>query len=178
MGRHGYGAWEKIRDDPDLGLQDKFFLEEHRVDKKAERERLDDRNAKSPGAVHLVRRADYLISVLKSKYVDDPVAKRAVENHHRNNKKQQAEKAGNVGSPAPGPGSHRKAHRDSEKPRHRPSQGHRDSSERFGTPRADSRHGHNRHDSERRHRDEHGHSSLHNRHGSEHRRNENPAGAS
>ncbi|KAL6243123.1 ATP-dependent DNA helicase Hrp3 [Rhinocladiella similis] len=182
ISRHGYGAWEKIRDDPDLGLKDKFFLEEHRVDKKAERERLDAKNAKSPGAVHLVRRADYLISVLKSKYGDDPAAKRAVENHHRNNKKLQAERAAQIGSPVPG--SHRKTHRDSEKPRHRPSQAHRDSSERYGTPRADSRHGHGRHDGERRderdrrHRDDHGHGSHHNRHGSEHRRSENPAGGS
>lgn len=176
IARHGYGAWEKIRDDPDLGLTDKFFLEEHRVDKKAERERLDDKNAKSPGAVHLVRRADYLISVLKSKYVDDPAAKRAVENHHRNNKKHQMEKA--AGSPAPP--AHRKIHRESEKPRHRAiSQTHRESSERYGTPKSENRHGHGKHDSEskdhkeRKHRDDHGHGSHH-RHGSDHRRSENP----
>ena len=66
IARHGYGAWERIRDDSDLALADKFFLEEHRVDKKAEREKGEQKNAKSPGAVHLVRRADYLLSVLKS----------------------------------------------------------------------------------------------------------------
>ncbi|KAI1616167.1 chromodomain-helicase-DNA-binding protein 1 [Exophiala viscosa] len=180
IARHGYGAWEKIRDDPDLGLQDKFFLEEHRVDKKAERERLDDKNAKSPGAVHLVRRADYLISVLKSKYVDDPAAKRAVENHHRNNKKNMADRSSAADSPAPG--SHRKTPRESEKPRHRPSQAHRDSSERYGTPRSDSRQGHIRHDRDsrddrdRKHRDDHSHVPHHNRHSSDHRRSDNPAG--
>ncbi len=41
--RHGYGAWVQIRDDPDLGLKEKFFLEEHRVDKKEER-----KGSKSP----------------------------------------------------------------------------------------------------------------------------------
>ncbi|KHJ33038.1 putative chromodomain helicase [Erysiphe necator] len=85
--RHGYGAWVQIRDDPDLGLGDKFFLEEHRVDKKEERIKGDEKVAKAPGAVHLVRRADYLLSVLKAKYYDNQAAKRAVENHHRNNKK-------------------------------------------------------------------------------------------
>ncbi|RKF55985.1 Chromodomain helicase hrp3 [Erysiphe neolycopersici] len=85
--RHGYGAWVQIRDDPDLDLGDKFFLEEHRVDKKEERIKGDEKVAKAPGAVHLVRRADYLLSVLKATYYDNQAAKRAVENHHRNNKK-------------------------------------------------------------------------------------------
>ena len=87
--KHGYGAWVQIRDDPDLGLGDKFFLEEHRVGKKEERTKNEEKDAKSPGAVHLVRRADYLISVLKAKLRgdEDPTARRALENHHRNNKK-------------------------------------------------------------------------------------------
>lgn len=107
--RHGYGAWVPIRDDPDLGLGDKFFLEEHRVEKKDQRMKGQASTAKSPGAVHLVRRADYLISVLKAKTSDgsDLAAKRAVENHHRNTKKNglQASKASsrptNSASPAP-----------------------------------------------------------------------------
>ncbi|SZE99733.1 unnamed protein product [Blumeria hordei] len=85
--RHGYGAWVQIRDDLDLGLSEKLFLEEHRVDKKEERNKGEERVAKAPGAVHLVRRADYLLSVLKAKHSDNQAAKRAVENHHRNNKK-------------------------------------------------------------------------------------------
>lgn len=85
--RHGYGAWVQIRDDEELGLKEKFFLEEHRVDKKEERNKGEEKVAKAPGAVHLVRRADYLLSVLKAKYSDNQAAKRAVENHHRNNKK-------------------------------------------------------------------------------------------
>ncbi len=68
--RHGYGAWSAIRDDPDLGMSDKLFLEEQRVAKKEERTKADgaaNKMAKSPGAVHLVRRADYLLSVLKER---------------------------------------------------------------------------------------------------------------
>lgn len=87
--RHGYGAWVPIRDDPELGMHDKMFLEEHRVEKKEERNKGANTAAKSPGAVHLVRRADYLLSVLKEKTSGGTnlAAKRAVENHHRNNKK-------------------------------------------------------------------------------------------
>ena len=87
--RHGYGAWVPIRDDPELGLSDKFFLEEHRVEKKDQRMKGEAAGAKSPGAVHLVRRADYLLSVLKAQTSNGTnlAAKRAVENHHRNNKK-------------------------------------------------------------------------------------------
>ncbi|KAH0005184.1 SNF2 family DNA-dependent chromodomain-containing ATPase, partial [Aureobasidium melanogenum] len=67
IAKHGYGAWVAIRDDPDLGMGDKFYLEEHRVGIKEERTKADEKNAKSPGAVHLVRRANYLLSVLKDK---------------------------------------------------------------------------------------------------------------
>jgi chromodomain-helicase-DNA-binding protein 1 len=64
--KHGYGAWAAIRDDPELSMHNKFFLEEHRIDKKEERDK-SEAQAKSPGAVHLVRRADYLLGVLKNK---------------------------------------------------------------------------------------------------------------
>jgi len=64
--KHGYGAWTAIRDDPELAMHNKFFLEEHRVDKKVERGNAEFQ-AKSPGAVHLVRRADYLLGVLKER---------------------------------------------------------------------------------------------------------------
>lgn len=145
IARHGYGAWEKIRDDPELGLSDKLFLEEHRVDKRAERERQEGKNAKSPGAVHLVRRADYLISVLKGKVIGDPAAKKAVENHHRNNKKNSLQGTPNMNgstsySASPVPSSHRKAGRESEKQRQRAlSHGHRESMERHQTPKLEPR---------------------------------------
>ena len=85
--RYGYGGWVQIRDDPELDLNDKFFLEEQRVDKKEKRAKEGTDGVKSPGAVHLVRRSDYLLSVLKAKTSNNLAAKRAVENHHRNNKK-------------------------------------------------------------------------------------------
>ena len=84
--KYGFGAWTQIRDDPELQMQEKFFLEEHRVDKKEERKKGDDKSIQSPGAVHLVRRSEYLLSVLMAKYSDDAAAKKAVENHHRSKK--------------------------------------------------------------------------------------------
>ncbi|OCK85920.1 chromo domain-containing protein 1 [Lepidopterella palustris CBS 459.81] len=124
IARHGYGSWVAIRDDAELGMTDKFFLEEHRVDKKEERSKGEDKNAKSPGAVHLVRRANYLLTVLKEKTGTDPDAKRLIENHHRNNKKhigtsRRPDKSTSVSaSPAPTNGM-RKPARDPEKPRMR-----------------------------------------------------------
>lgn len=115
IARHGYGAWIPIRDDPELGLTDKFYLEEHRVGAKEARNTAGDepKQAKSPGAVHLVRRANYLISVLKDKISNgtNQAAKRALENHHRNNRKHlgsygRTSTPGHAGSP--GPNAHRK----------------------------------------------------------------------
>ncbi|SMR45497.1 unnamed protein product [Zymoseptoria tritici ST99CH_3D1] len=116
IARHGYGAWIPIRDDPDLGLTEKFYLEEHRVGAKEARSTGGDevKQAKSPGAVHLVRRANYLISVLKDKLSNgtNQAAKRALENHHRNNRKHLGQ--GRISTPghagSPGPSGHRKSH--------------------------------------------------------------------
>ncbi|KAB5536493.1 CHD1-like protein [Coniochaeta sp. 2T2.1] len=104
--RYGFGAWAQIRDDPELDMQDKFFLEEHRVDKKEERKKTDNKTIASPGAVHLVRRSEYLLSVLLAKHTSDAAAKKAVENHHRSKKHlmngHRRELGGSVsGSPAP-----------------------------------------------------------------------------
>jgi len=55
---HGFGNWELIQKDERLGLQGKFFLEES---KKGE-----DNGAKPiPNAIHLVRRGDYLLQILR-----------------------------------------------------------------------------------------------------------------
>jgi chromodomain-helicase-DNA-binding protein 1 len=104
--RYGFGAWAQIRDDPELDMQDKFFLEEHRVDKKEERKKTDNKTIASPGAVHLVRRSEYLLSVLLAKHTSDAAAKKAVENHHRSKKHlingHRRDLGGSVsGSPAP-----------------------------------------------------------------------------
>ncbi|KAK2750544.1 hypothetical protein FQN55_002145 [Onygenales sp. PD_40] len=140
IARHGYGAWAQIRDDPDLALADKFFLEEHRVDRKAERINGGKGSTKSPGAVHLVRRADYLLSVLKDKLSNGTsmAAKRAVENHHRNNKKGSLHSRNPTSasvSASPSPSLPRKP-RDSDKVRPRTHR-NRDSVDRPNTPNAD-----------------------------------------
>jgi chromodomain-helicase-DNA-binding protein 1 len=118
IARHGYGAWTAIRDDPELGLGDKFFLEEHRVDKKEERSKGEDKNAKSPGAVHLVRRANYLLTVLKDKAGIDPNAKRQIENHHLNAGRRLDKSSVSEASSPAGHGRKMSA-RDSERPSHR-----------------------------------------------------------
>lgn len=138
IARHGYGAWTQIRDDPDLGLGDKFFLEEHRVERKNERMQAEDKSTKSPGAVHLVRRADYLLSVLKDKASNglSATAKKAVENHHRNNRKQSRGQPSASVSASPAPSISRKV--DRSRPRSH-THGPRDSMERHHTPNHDSR---------------------------------------
>ncbi|KAF9892559.1 hypothetical protein FE257_001668 [Aspergillus nanangensis] len=141
IARHGYGAWMQIRDDTDLELGDKFFLEEHRVERKTERANAEDKSTKSPGAVHLVRRADYLLSVLKDKTTNgaSTIAKRAVDNHHRNIRKGSRPNTNSV-SASPAPSISRKGHREVERSRHRSStHGARDSVERHHTPNRDSR---------------------------------------
>lgn len=165
--RHGYGAWVQIRDDADLALGDKFFLEEHRVEKKEERIKGEEKSVKSPGAVHLVRRADYLLSVLKEKTSGGTnlAAKRAVENHHRNNKKNgmYAKIADNRTSvsASPAPSSARRGHREPEKHRNRNSIERRISNgEQNGhTPRSDIRPkpSEDRKNEERRHHSPHHH---------------------
>ena len=158
--RHGYGAWVQIRDDTDLGLTDKFFLEEHRVDKKEERTKAEEKNAKSPGAVHLVRRANYLLTVLKDKAGVDPNAKRLMENHHRNNKKhhlhsaRRSEKVSSVSaSPAPSIAVRK---RDLD----RPPRPHSTSDNRHGEGRPDIRHDRGSHDRPR-HSDQYRPSEMH-----------------
>lgn len=105
MARHGFGAWVEIRDDPDLDMKDKFFLEEQRVEKKSEQPKTDDKNDKNsirPQAVHAVRRAKYLITVLRSKEGQSAAAK-ALENHHRNTKKLLGGVNSSIGSAASSP---------------------------------------------------------------------------
>jgi chromodomain-helicase-DNA-binding protein 1 len=66
--RHGFGNWDKIRDDPDLGLKDKFFLEDAKKGAEGEKEAKGDgggANKPIPNAIHLVRRGDYLLGILR-----------------------------------------------------------------------------------------------------------------
>ncbi|KAL2836000.1 SNF2 family N-terminal domain-containing protein [Aspergillus pseudoustus] len=155
ISRHGYGAWTQIRDDSDLGLGDKFFLEEHRVERKNERMNAEDKTTKSPGAVHLVRRADYLLSILRDKASNgsNANAKRAVENHHRNTRKANARPQTSASvSASPAPSIQRKGYREQDRARQRShTHGGRESMERHHTPNRDSR-PRSTHEGERRHR--------------------------
>lgn len=80
--KYGYGSWAQIRDDPFLGLTNKIFLNEAQAvgggkSKKTEEppatENVPEKRGKGitgsskkvPGAIHLGRRVDYLISVLR-----------------------------------------------------------------------------------------------------------------
>lgn len=140
--KYGFGAWTQIRDDPELRMHDKFFLEEHRVDKKEERRRGDDKGIQSPGAVHLVRRSEYLLSVLMAKYSNDANAKKAVENHHRSKKLltngiRRGDGSSVSASPAPSMSKKSSQHRDRDRDRDH----HRSysSTNDRGTPRPDKR---------------------------------------
>jgi chromodomain-helicase-DNA-binding protein 1 len=75
--RYGYGAWAQIRDDEDLGLGEKLFLEENQTKKKEERAK--DDKAKSPAPVHLARRADLLLSYLLARQTGAAAAKKAIK---------------------------------------------------------------------------------------------------
>ncbi|KAK4547352.1 hypothetical protein LTR36_001008 [Oleoguttula mirabilis] len=102
MARHGFGSWPEIRDDLELGMGDKLFLEEHRVANKEDRTKGgEEKQPRSPGAVHLVRRANYLLSVLNDKTSNGTniAAKKAIENHHRNNRKHMGQFHGRFGTP-------------------------------------------------------------------------------
>ncbi|KAI1202343.1 CHD1-like protein [Nemania serpens] len=162
--RYGFGAWTQIREDRELGMQDKFFLEEHRIEKKQEREHTELKGAKAPGAVHLVRRAEYLLSVLMSVHSDDANAQKVVENHHRNNKKathgvngHRRQEKGSSLTASPAPQSSKKlSHRERERDRDHESSYTRDhhrsrSTMGEGTSRPDTKRKHSGDVDERRH---------------------------
>lgn len=60
--KYGYGSWTHIRDDPFLNLTDKIYLNDSNVKKEGGKK---PSTKKVPGAIHLGRRVDYLISVMK-----------------------------------------------------------------------------------------------------------------
>jgi chromodomain-helicase-DNA-binding protein 1 len=135
--KYGFGAWTQIQDDPDLDMRGKFFLQEHRVDKKEERKKTDEKGIQSPGAVHLVRRSEYLLSVLLAKYSNDAAAKKAVENHHRSKKfltngHRRSDVGGSI-SASPAPQMVKKSSQSRDRDHHRL---HSNANDR-GTPRSD-----------------------------------------
>ncbi|KAG2015382.1 SNF2-family ATP dependent chromatin remodeling factor snf21 [Coprinopsis cinerea AmutBmut pab1-1] len=64
---YGFGNWEAMQKDPKLGLEGKFFLEEG---KKGE----DSSSRPIPNAIHLVRRGDFLLGILREHVEKLPVA--------------------------------------------------------------------------------------------------------
>lgn len=94
IARHGFGAWADIRDDPELEMSDKLFLEEKRVGAQKELKEKKDKGEKikerKPQATHLVRRINYLLDALKVQLGADisEHARQALENHHRNRRRQ------------------------------------------------------------------------------------------
>ena len=64
--KHGHGAWYALRDDLELGLTDKLFLDENKSEKKVGK--AEGATKDIPGAVHLNRRTDYLINVLREEH--------------------------------------------------------------------------------------------------------------
>lgn len=75
--KYGYGSWTQIRDDPFLGLTNKIFLNDSSSDPVMKKETATNTtntkkgkgvtgsSKKVPGAIHLGRRVDYLISVMR-----------------------------------------------------------------------------------------------------------------
>ena len=72
--KYGYGSWTHIRDDPFLGLSNKIFLNEQQkagtksgsgADVPKKGKGITGSSKKVPGAIHLGRRVDYLISVMR-----------------------------------------------------------------------------------------------------------------
>ncbi|KAG9044866.1 hypothetical protein FS837_007390 [Tulasnella sp. UAMH 9824] len=68
--KHGFGSWEKMQDDPALGLKGKFFLDEDKKNKGDDSQMAESSMPPAnstkpiPNAIHLVRRGDYLLGVL------------------------------------------------------------------------------------------------------------------
>jgi len=151
IAKYGWGSWWEIRDDPELDMKDKCFLEEQRTANKDARKEGGEAEVKArkPTQVHLNRRANYLVSVLKAKASGDLDS---LENHHRNIKKSTIPDGASV------PGMPRRV----DKPRHRTHSNadgrHRHpSAPRVGTP-------HDRH-AQHSHSHKHRPDSSHHHHG-------------
>ncbi|KAK9476757.1 SNF2 family N-terminal domain-containing protein [Lipomyces japonicus] len=103
--KHGYGAWTNIRDDPILSMGDKFFLEEHRIEKKEERVKEEKTGPKMPGPVHLGRRVEYLISLLKEPSGNNAEQDYKAEQRRRKKQVMAKGKASEAASVSPAPSS-------------------------------------------------------------------------
>jgi chromodomain-helicase-DNA-binding protein 1 len=64
--KYGHGGWYAIRDDAELGLGSKVFLDENKPVKKGAK--TEGASKDIPGSIHLGRRTDYLITVLREEH--------------------------------------------------------------------------------------------------------------
>ena len=62
---YGFGNWEVIQKDPRLGLEGKFFLDEGKKTEEKEEKPGDASSKPIPNAIHLVRRGDFLLNLLR-----------------------------------------------------------------------------------------------------------------
>ncbi|KAK9325799.1 SNF2 family N-terminal domain-containing protein [Lipomyces orientalis] len=99
--KYGYGGWASIRDDPTLPMGNKFFLEEHRIEKKEERVKEEKSGPKMPGPVHLGRRVEYLINVLRETSGGGDQEIKDVKRRKRNAAGRQPKSGSASASPAP-----------------------------------------------------------------------------
>jgi chromodomain-helicase-DNA-binding protein 1 len=65
--RYGFGSWVAIRDDPELGMLGKMFLDENKGDKKEAKETKTTESKKKPAASHLKARTTYLLNLIYDK---------------------------------------------------------------------------------------------------------------
>ncbi|GMM38515.1 chromatin-remodeling ATPase [Saccharomycopsis crataegensis] len=86
LSKFGYGSWIQIRDDPLLGLGNKMFLNNETMKKETANSKGETQVKeikKVPNSVHLSRRADYLIVLLRGDDGDDnestPAPKKALK---------------------------------------------------------------------------------------------------
>ena len=63
--RHGFGSWDVIEADEELGLQNHFFLEEGKRGSEPKEDAGKGKPRPIPNAIHLVRRGDYLLKTLR-----------------------------------------------------------------------------------------------------------------
>ncbi|WFD36563.1 DNA helicase [Malassezia cuniculi] len=71
--RHGFGSWDLIEADEELGLQGHFFLEQGKRGSEPKEDAAGKGKSRPiPNAIHLVRRGDYLLKTLRESVSGPP----------------------------------------------------------------------------------------------------------
>lgn len=85
--RHGFGNWEAIQADEELPFAKKFFLDDGKKkakekEAKPKKDSKDDKKGpRSPGAVHLVRRGEFLLRTLQDLEIASNIMKGSSSRH-------------------------------------------------------------------------------------------------